>query len=120
MLLILLPSCCSMFFGNLFVFFKFQGKTHIDEETRFVVFIVLVSVAAVGVVFLALLRPATNEDGELAGADNGGPVAALKRSLQLIGTKEILFLCVTFFYTGDYSWNILLKSFCSNRKLSRN
>lgn len=46
-----------MFFGNLFVFIKFQGKTHIDLETRNVVFGVLTGVCAAGIVFLVLLRP---------------------------------------------------------------
>lgn len=46
-----------MFFGNLFVFIKFQGKTHIDLETRNVVFGALTGVCAVGMVFLVLLRP---------------------------------------------------------------
>lgn len=48
----------SLFFGNLFVFIKFQGKTHIDVETRNVVFGALTAVCAVGIIFLILLRPA--------------------------------------------------------------
>lgn len=46
-----------MFFGNLFVFIKFQGKNHIDLETRNVVFGALTAVCVVGIVFLLLLRP---------------------------------------------------------------
>lgn len=46
----------SMFFGNLFVYFQFQGKTHIDAHTRRIIFAVLISVAIVGVVFLGLLK----------------------------------------------------------------
>ncbi|XP_066996163.1 UNC93-like protein MFSD11 [Anabrus simplex] len=90
----------SMFFGNLFVFFKFQGKTHIDHDTRLLVFIVLVALAAVGIVFLLLLRPAQSADGELAGKDTGGPLHALKRAFALLFTKEMALLSVTFFYTG--------------------
>nr|CAD7442538.1 unnamed protein product [Timema bartmani] len=59
----------SMFFGNLFVYFKFQGKTHIDHDTRLVVFIVLIVLAAIGIVFLLLLRPAQNADGERSQSD---------------------------------------------------
>lgn len=47
-----------MFFGNLFVFIKFQGKTHIDTETRNVVFGALTGVCVIGLLFLMLLRPA--------------------------------------------------------------
>lgn len=46
----------SLFFGNLFVFFKFQGKTVIDSETRIFVFIVLTIVAALGVLSMFLLK----------------------------------------------------------------
>uniref|UniRef100_A0A182PC14 UNC93-like protein MFSD11 n=1 Tax=Anopheles epiroticus TaxID=199890 RepID=A0A182PC14_9DIPT len=53
----------SMFFGNLLVFFTFQGKTHIDETTRSIVFAVLIAVAIVGLILLSCLRrPATNGD----------------------------------------------------------
>ncbi|XP_063234386.1 UNC93-like protein MFSD11 isoform X2 [Bacillus rossius redtenbacheri] len=90
----------SMFFGNLFVFFKFQGKTHIDHDTRLVVFIVLIALAAVGVVFLLVLRPAQNADGELAGRDDQGPLHALQRALSLFTTKQMSLLGITFLYTG--------------------
>ncbi|KAJ9596528.1 hypothetical protein L9F63_012470, partial [Diploptera punctata] len=90
----------SMFFGNLFVYFKFQGKEHIDSETRTLVFIVLLVVAAVGIIFLLLLRPAQSPDGELIRKDDGGPLQALKRAFALLVTKEMILLSITFFYTG--------------------
>ncbi|XP_049940145.1 UNC93-like protein MFSD11 [Schistocerca serialis cubense] len=90
----------SMFFGNLFVYFKFQGKTHIDHETRMVVFIVLIVLAAVGIVFLLVLRPAERADGEMVGKDTTGPLTALKKAFRLFFTKDMMLLTLTFFYTG--------------------
>jgi len=90
----------SMFFGNLFVYFQFQGKTHIDADTRLSVFIVLLVLAAIGIVFLLLLRPAQNSDGEMVRKDEGGPLHALKRAFDLLLTKEMILLSLTFFYTG--------------------
>jgi preprotein translocase subunit SecG len=89
-----------MFFGNLFVYFQFQGKTHIDADTRLSVFIVLLVLAAIGIVFLLLLRPAHNTDGEMVRKDEGGPLYALRRAFVLLITKEMILLSVTFFYTG--------------------
>lgn len=51
-----------MFFGNLFVYFQFQGKTHIDAHTRLIIFAVLIGVAVVGVALLALLKPSSAEE----------------------------------------------------------
>lgn len=90
----------SMFFGNLFVYFQFQGKTHIDADTRLPVFIVLLVLAAIGIVFLLLLRPAQNSDGEMVRKDEGGPLHALRRAFDLLLTKEMILLSLTFFYTG--------------------
>ncbi|ODM90722.1 UNC93-like protein MFSD11 [Orchesella cincta] len=61
---------CSLFFGNLFVFFKFQGKTVIDSETRVFVFIVLTIVSAVGVLSMFLLSNLRDETGK-AGSTSG-------------------------------------------------
>ncbi|CAH0579109.1 unnamed protein product [Chrysodeixis includens] len=98
---------CSMFFGNLFVFIKFQGKTQIDAETRNVVFGALTGVCAVGLVFLMILRPAkrqpTLEDakGDIATHDvQEGPMEAFKGALRLFCTRDMLLLSVTFIYTG--------------------
>lgn len=91
---------CSMFFGNLFVSLQFADAKQIDESTRTIVFIVLGVVAAVGVVFLCVLRPARSADGSIAPKSDQGPVDALRNSLRLFATKEMIFLTFTFFYTG--------------------
>lgn len=100
-----------MFFGNLFVYFQFQGKTHIDEATRTMVFSVLIGVGILGFFFLTALRPVNdisvvngtdNEvDDELDNSPSNGVKVAFKNSVDLFFTKEMLLLSLTFFYTGE-------------------
>lgn len=97
---------CSMFFGNLFVFIKFQGKTHIDLETRNVVFGVLTAICAIGIVFLILLRPVRrtpNFDDVKTNAPNietETPLEAFKGAIKLFCTRDMILLSITFIYTG--------------------
>lgn len=98
-----------MFFGNLFVYFQFQGKNHIDEATRTLVFSVLIGVGFIGFFFLTVLRPVEDTrvvngndieaDDELDSASSG-VIVAFKNSINLFFTKEMLLLSLTFFYTG--------------------
>ena len=101
-----------MFFGNLFVYFQFQGKTHIDEATRTLVFSVLIAVGILGLVFLIALRPlqdtlvvngTDNDDSELNTSKSA--VAVFKSSVELFMTREMLLLILTFFYTGKSEIN---------------
>ncbi|XP_045448903.1 UNC93-like protein MFSD11 [Melitaea cinxia] len=97
---------CSLFFGNLFVFIKFQGKTHIDLETRNVVFGALSGVCAVGIVFLLLLRPTRRAPAvddvksEMAVTDSEGPMEAFKGAIKLFCTSDMILLSAAFIYTG--------------------
>lgn len=77
----------------------------IDEDTRFMVFMVLLALSAVGIVFILILRPAgaaanSEEQGQTPQTVNGGPLDALKRSFALFLTKDMFFLSLAFFYTG--------------------
>lgn len=111
----------SMFFGNLFVFFQFQGKTHIDEQTRTLVFSVLIAVGILGFLFLTALRPVHDTqvshandieaDDDLEKPSNG-VVVAFRNSVKLFFTKEMLLLSLTFFYTGKFSNSSLFSLFC--------
>ena len=50
------PFCFSMLFGNLFVYFAFKGEQQIEDHTRVIVYIVLSSVCALGVICMFFLR----------------------------------------------------------------
>lgn len=96
----------SMFFGNLLVFFLFQGKTHIDRNTRTLVFSILCGVAVIGIIFLCTLRkpnqPATNSSDDGIPETHPTPKQAFISAVRLFSTKRMLLLTVTFVYTGNY------------------
>lgn len=102
----------SMFAGNLFVYFQFQGKTHIDEATRQLVFSVLITVAVLGVIFLATLKNHRHFESTVVVNDsdsNEGQgetllenvVQEFKSAVKLFTTRDMLLLSVTFLYTGE-------------------
>uniref|UniRef100_A0A8C3L000 UNC93-like protein MFSD11 n=1 Tax=Chrysolophus pictus TaxID=9089 RepID=A0A8C3L000_CHRPC len=104
----------SLFFGNLYIYFAWQGKTYISESDRRTVFIALTVISLVGTVLFFLIRKqedtkapgeedSTNEIlGDSSSARNKlmRAVDAFKRSIKLSFTKEILLLSVTTAYTG--------------------
>ncbi|XP_022911255.1 UNC93-like protein MFSD11 isoform X2 [Onthophagus taurus] len=90
----------SMFFGNLFVFFQFQGKDRIDTETRVIVVTVLSVICAGGSLVILFLPKPRNDDTELVVNENRTALQALKDAGKMFFTKNMLLLCVTFLYTG--------------------
>ncbi|XP_009877716.1 PREDICTED: UNC93-like protein MFSD11 isoform X1 [Apaloderma vittatum] len=105
----------SLFFGNLYIYFAWQGKTHISESDRRTVFIALTVISLVGTVLFFLIR--RQEDTKTPGEEDSAneqvicfprsaqnkltrAVAAFKKSIKLGFTKEILLLSVTTAYTG--------------------
>lgn len=97
-----------MFFGNLFVFYQFQGKEHIDESTRRLVFTVLIIVATIGVFVLATLQRVSHPfiangdaNAELEYEAESSIIGAFKNALELFFTKDMLLLSITFLYTGN-------------------
>ncbi|NWX85005.1 MFS11 protein, partial [Nothoprocta ornata] len=104
----------SLFFGNLYIYFAWQGKTHISESDRRTVFIALTVISLVGTVLFFLIRKEedtktpevedyTNElqgDSSSFQSKMARAVAAFKKSIKLSFTKEILLLSVTTAYTG--------------------
>ncbi|XP_037042779.1 UNC93-like protein MFSD11 [Bradysia coprophila] len=100
----------SMFLGNLFVYFQFQGKTHIDLETRQLVFGVLIGVAVIGIIFLATLRKSSTsvhrsienirKEEIHDGGEQDGITDAFKKAINLFFTSRMLLLSLTFIYTG--------------------
>ncbi|CAD6993703.1 unnamed protein product [Ceratitis capitata] len=100
---------CSMFFGNIFVYYQFQAKEHIDADTRNVVIGVLTAVAILGIVFLAALRPMPDNSVGTSEAQRqeqqnrtgwGSAVYAFKSAGKLFITRDMLLLSVAFLYTG--------------------
>lgn len=102
-----------MLIGNLFVFYQFQGKEHIDESTRRIVFIVLISVAIVGVLFFCSLQRVHSSSSETDNDANdrrdreldyqsktNGIVGAFFKAIRLFFTRDMLLLSITFLYTG--------------------
>lgn len=100
----------SMFFGNIFVFFQFQGQNHIGESTRQLVFTVLIGVGILGLAFLATLKNTKHfeaidsadqqhaegeEDSLMATA-----VREFKAAIRLFTTRDMMLLSLTFLYTG--------------------
>ena len=102
-----------MFFGNLFVYYQFQGKTHIDHDTRQLIFGVLISVAVIGVVFLSILRKTQDQHQQISTgdsidkqgtieSDDDSILGAFKNAIRLFFTKDMLLLSLTFLYTGNF------------------
>lgn len=113
----------SMFFGNLFVYFQFQDKTHIEEGTRQVVFSVLIAVAVLGVIFLTTLKNPKHLETISAESptdlqDNASEslmenvVHEFKQALRLFSTRDMLLLSVTFLYTGEYLLSVIWRCRC--------
>ncbi|KAJ7316072.1 hypothetical protein JRQ81_002234 [Phrynocephalus forsythii] len=103
----------SLFFGNLYIYFAWQGKLHISDRDRRTVFIALTVISLVGTVLFFLIWTPEKSDSEEeeAATDNliertPGPsmvtkaVDAFKRSIKLCTTKEIVLLSITTAYTG--------------------
>lgn len=90
----------SMFIGNLFVYFQFQGMDTIIEEARIIVIWVLSAIAIFGVFLLLVLRKAPREESAVVDAQPQGPVDALRAAGRLFITKRMIMLSFTFFYTG--------------------
>lgn len=100
-----------MFFGNLLVFFTFQGKTHIDETTRSIVFAVLIAVGIVGLVFLTCLRrPSASRDAPVELSHSVEPRQAFLNAIRLFQTPRMILLSITFVYTGRQRSTALLKT----------
>jgi len=89
---------CSIFIGNIFVYFMFAGEQFISTSVRTTVGIVLLSITGAGVLVMLLLRPTPWVTDIIT--RNESPTEALRNSGRLFITKDMLMLSVTFLYTG--------------------
>lgn len=89
----------SSLFGNIFTYYKFEGKKRIDRDTRHQVIYVLGGVALLSVfAFLLLRENKTSKQKKNDKAD--GPLEALKKTWSIFTTRDMLILNLTFCYTG--------------------
>uniref|UniRef100_A0A8C7B3R8 UNC93-like protein MFSD11 n=1 Tax=Neovison vison TaxID=452646 RepID=A0A8C7B3R8_NEOVI len=84
----------SLFFGNLYIYFAWQGKTQISESDRRTVFIALTVISLVGTVLFFLIRQPDSENHSCI------VFFLTEKSLKLCVTKEMLLLSITTAYTG--------------------
>ena len=89
----------SMLFGNLFIYFSFSGNSEITNSLRLLVYGTLTVVGLLGSSLMIFLPKALNAN-ENGHEKPSGPMESLMRSVQLIKTKQMAFISVTFFYTG--------------------
>ncbi|XP_023603549.1 UNC93-like protein MFSD11 isoform X2 [Myotis lucifugus] len=121
----------SLFFGNLYIYFAWQGKTQISESDRRTVFIALTVISLLGTVLFFLIRKpepesilgeddlSDDQDLEVSGSSRSNltkAVDAFKKSLKLCVTKEMLLLSITTAYTGGSLFGLLSK----NNRFGRN
>lgn len=89
----------AVLFGNIFVYLAFNNKTTISDETRYIVYGVLTSVAVIGILILLTLRvkyrPLTVND------PTAGPWKQFKSAIKLSVTPNMMLLVIVFVYTGQ-------------------
>ena len=115
----------SCLIGNMYVFFAWQGITNIGDSQRIPLYIGLTAISGLGVVCMAFLKTKNNteslendpEVSENTESNNetedkplleenkkssklGEAYSMFKKSIRLLGTKNMMLLSVTFFYTG--------------------
>lgn len=111
----------SLFFGNLYIYLAWHGKTHITDKDRQTVFITLTVISLVGNFLFFLIQKADPEaasapteasesllPAEISDSSSVAPsqglgsqaLEAFKRSIELAMTKEMLLLSLPFAYSG--------------------
>ena len=64
----------SLLFGNIFVYFEFQGQEVISENVRMLTYSVLTTTCAIGVCLLFFLRNIKVEDEEIEERQKQSPI----------------------------------------------
>lgn len=92
----------SMFLGNIFVYFAFQNKTHLDESTRTLVFTVLTAICSLGtLLFLFLQSPISSDGNNNERRNTLNPIQEIKNSVSLFLTENMYLFNITVFFTGQ-------------------
>uniref|UniRef100_A0A1B6CHF6 UNC93-like protein MFSD11 n=1 Tax=Clastoptera arizonana TaxID=38151 RepID=A0A1B6CHF6_9HEMI len=87
-------------YGNLFIYFKMEGKKYIDGDTRKFVVYVMSAVAASSLFMFCLLGKPNNTSLNKETMKKEGPVQALKLTWSIFTTKNMMLLCITFAFIG--------------------
>lgn len=101
----------SNLFGNFFVYFQFQGQTHIEADTRQLVFLVLAALPIIGGILFATMRKARrlgeNPAVEASSLEDQPkkPITKMlleefKVALRLLITRDMLLLITAFLNVG--------------------
>uniref|UniRef100_A0A8C1XD22 Major facilitator superfamily domain containing 11 n=1 Tax=Cyprinus carpio TaxID=7962 RepID=A0A8C1XD22_CYPCA len=101
----------SLFFGNLYIFFAWHGKSHITDKDRQTVFITLTVISLVGNFLFFLIQrpdpePAPSDASEsplpadISDSSSINYLFSTEKSIQLAMTKEMLLLSIPFAYSG--------------------
>lgn len=112
-------SQCSFLFGNLFVYFLFQGKDQIEQKTRTILYTVFLVPGLIGIVVLLFLPQVKDSDSKSANdvsdsktedetvavlrrpsENSSAPLQAFKDSIKLFFSKDMGLLSITFLYMG--------------------
>lgn len=88
----------SMLFGNLFVYFEFRGQESVSHETRLIVYGFFTGGGILGTLFLLTLKSPNTTASTVT--NYVGPKESVMKSWNLFKTRKMIYLCVTFFYTG--------------------
>ncbi|CAL8285697.1 unnamed protein product [Boreogadus saida] len=110
---------CSMLFGNLYIYFAWNGSTEISERGRKNLFTTLLVTSGVGTLCFLALRKTQHQQDDMISDDEGRPLlsapmmykqranaavkdakAEFKTILQLLSSKTILLLSSCMAYSG--------------------
>ena len=101
----------SFLFGNLFVFFMFQGLDKIDQSTRTMVFIVLLVVGTIGLVLLFFLPAVSRSSISFSSSASLNFDEMLKKKL-----ASCFFTIPTKYQLNQVDWNEIIRCEHTNRR----
>ncbi|XP_075212867.1 UNC93-like protein MFSD11 isoform X3 [Lycorma delicatula] len=108
----------SSFLGNIFTYYKLQGKEYIEQESRTLIICFLSTLSALATILFAFLRPIKKNTTQINQLKQINPCKELKKTWRVFTTKEMLVLSIVFLYTGG-CWQMLQvhlsKLSCSRR-----
>ncbi|XP_075212866.1 UNC93-like protein MFSD11 isoform X2 [Lycorma delicatula] len=90
----------SSFLGNIFTYYKLQGKEYIEQESRTLIICFLSTLSALATILFAFLRPIKKNTTQINQLKQINPCKELKKTWRVFTTKEMLVLSIVFLYTG--------------------